>query len=56
VPFLISSFLGAGSDKQTQKPLGAHQRRFNGRSEGEHGFFVLQTELQTVYTSPALEI
>jgi hypothetical protein len=26
VPFSLSSFLGAGSDKQTQKPLGAHHQ------------------------------
>jgi hypothetical protein len=27
VPFLLSSSLGAGLDKRTQKPLGAHQER-----------------------------
>jgi hypothetical protein len=28
VPFLLSSSLGAGSGKRTQKPLGANQERF----------------------------
>jgi hypothetical protein len=56
VPLSLSSFLGAGLDERMQKLLGAHQRRFDGHSEQEHGCFVLQTKLQTIYTFPALEI
>ncbi len=35
----LPSFLGAGLGKWTQKPLGAHQERFDHRSEREHGWF-----------------
>jgi hypothetical protein len=35
--FLAFCFLGAGLDKRTRKPLGAHQQSFDDHSEREHG-------------------
>jgi hypothetical protein len=45
----LSSFLGAGLGKRTQKTLGAHLLRFGDRSERKCCCFVLQTKLRFLY-------
>jgi hypothetical protein len=49
VPFSLSSSLGAGLGKLTQKPLGAHQEIILIAMKENTAFFLLQTELQTVH-------
>jgi hypothetical protein len=45
VPFSLSSSLGAGLGKQTQKPLGAHQERISIAMKENTAVLILQTEL-----------
>jgi hypothetical protein len=45
VPLSLSSSLGAGSGKQTQKPPGAHQERILIAMKENTAVFVLQTKL-----------
>jgi hypothetical protein len=52
VSFLLSSCLGAGLDKWKSKPLGAHQRRFDGGSEREHSCLPFTAQI----TFPVLKI
>jgi hypothetical protein len=47
--FSLSSSLGAGLSKQTQKPLGAHQEGILIAMKENTAVFILQTALQTVY-------
>jgi hypothetical protein len=49
VPFSLSSSLGAGSGKRTQKPLGAHQERILVAMKENMAVFVLQTKFSFLY-------
>jgi hypothetical protein len=49
VPFSLSSSLGAGFCKWTQRPLGAHQERISMAMKENTAVFDLQTKSQTVY-------
>jgi hypothetical protein len=55
VPSLLSSSLGAGWGKRTQKPLGAHQGRILITMKENTAGSILQTELQTVYSVSCVE-
>jgi hypothetical protein len=50
----LSSFLGAGSGKQTRKLFRAHQERIEHCTEREHGRFVLQTKLSFLYSQTSI--
>jgi hypothetical protein len=45
MPFLLSSSLGPGSGKRTQKPLGAHQERISIAMKENTAVLILQTKL-----------
>jgi hypothetical protein len=49
VPILLSSFLGAGSGKRMQKPLGAHQERILVAMKENTVVFLLQTKFRFLY-------
>jgi hypothetical protein len=44
-PFSLSRFVGAGLDKRTQKPLGAHQRRDSFVAVKENAAFLLSNQI-----------
>jgi hypothetical protein len=48
----LSSFLGAGSDKRTQKPLGAYQERFDHRGEREQDRFCFIGQIMNRFMFP----
>jgi hypothetical protein len=47
---LAFSSLGAGLDKQTQKPLGAHQEKILIAIKENMAVLIVQTKLRTVYS------
>jgi hypothetical protein len=50
VPFLLSSSLGAGLGKRTQKLLGAHQERISIANEREDGCLKFTTKSRFLYS------